>query len=112
MIRPNSIGRAPTSAAKYRSAIFPTDDEQARIAKSYIGQLNQAHAFQAAIVTKIEPGKTFFPAEDYHQDFMTRHPTHPYIAYYDLPKIDDLKRIFPDLYRADAMLVGNARATD
>jgi peptide-methionine (S)-S-oxide reductase len=110
---PTELDRqGPDIGNQYRSAIFPADGEQAKIAKSYIGQLNQAHVFDAAIVTRIEPGKKFFPAEDYHQDFMTRHPTHPYIANYDLPKIDDLKRIFPDLYRADPILVANARATD
>jgi peptide-methionine (S)-S-oxide reductase len=63
-------------------------------------------------VTKIEPGKEFYPAEDYHQDFLTLHPNYPYIVYNDLPKLDDLKRIFPDLYRASPVLVSTARATN
>jgi peptide-methionine (S)-S-oxide reductase len=110
---PTELDRqGPDFGSQYRSAIFPLNEEQARIAKAYIAQLNQARAFDAAIVTKIEPGKGFFPAEDYHQDFMTRHPSHSYIAYYDLPKIDDLKRIFPDLYRADPVLVANAQVAD
>jgi peptide-methionine (S)-S-oxide reductase len=110
---PTELNRqGPDVGTQYRSAIFPTNAEQAQIAKAYIGQLNQAHAFDAAIVTKIEPGKEFYPAEDYHQDFLTLHPTYPYIVYNDLPKIDDLNRIFPDLYRADPVLVAAARQTN
>ena len=67
--------------------------------------------FDAAIVTKIEPGRTFYPAEAYHQDFLTLHPTYPYIVINDLPKIADLKRLFPDLYRAEPVLVA-ASATN
>ena len=110
---PTELNRqGPDVGTQYRSAIFPASAEQAQIAKAYIGQLNQAHVFDAAIVTKIEAGKEFFPAEDYHQDFLTLHPNYPYIVYNDLPKIDDLKRIFPDLYRADPVLVSAARATN
>jgi peptide-methionine (S)-S-oxide reductase len=110
---PTELNRqGPDVGTQYRSAIFPTNAEQARVAKTYIGKLNQAHAFDAAIVTKIEPGKEFFPAEDYHQDFLTLHPTYPYIVYNDLPKIDDLKRIFPDIYRADPVLVAVSRQTN
>jgi peptide-methionine (S)-S-oxide reductase len=110
---PTELNRqGPDVGTQYRSAIFPASAEQAQIAKAYIGQLNQAHAFDAAIVTKIEPGKEFYPAEDYHQDFLTLHPNYPYIVYNDLPKLDDLKRIFPDLYRADPVLVSAARATN
>ena len=104
--------QGPDFGTQYRSAIFPTNAEQAQIAKTYITQLNQAHVFGAAIVTRIEPGKQFFPAEDYHQDYLTRHPTYPYIVYNDLPKIDDLKRIFADTYRTDPVLVAAARRTD
>jgi peptide-methionine (S)-S-oxide reductase len=64
--------------------------------------------FNAAIVTRIEPGRTFYPAEDYHQDFLTRNPTHPYIVANDLPKIENLKRLFPDSYRANPVLVAAA----
>jgi peptide-methionine (S)-S-oxide reductase len=110
---PTELNRqGPDVGTQYRSAIFPASAEQAQIAKAYIGQLNQAHAFDAAIVTKIEPGKEFYPAEDYHQDFLTLHPNYPYIVYNDLPKLDDLKRIFADLYRADPVLVSAARATN
>jgi len=103
---PTELNRqGPDVGTQYRSAIFPVNAEQAKIAKTYIAQLNQAHIFSAAIVTKIEPGRIFYPAEDYHQDFLTLHPRYPYIVYNDLPKIEDLKTLFPDLYRADPVLV-------
>src|SRR5262249_43653366 len=98
---PTQLNRqGPDTGPQYRSAIFPVNAEQATTAKAYIAQLNQARVFDAAIVTRIEKDKAFYPAELYHQDFLTRHPTHPYIVYNDLPKIDDLKRIFADDFRA------------
>jgi peptide-methionine (S)-S-oxide reductase len=109
---PTQLNRqGPDVGTQYRSAIFPANADQARIAKAYIAQLNQAGVYDAAIVTKIEPGREFYPAEDYHQDYLTLHPYEPYIAYNDLPKIDDLKNVFPELYRADPVLVASARAT-
>ena len=80
-------------------------EEQAKVARAYIAQLTQAHSFPAAIVTKIEPGRTFYPAEDYHQDFLALNPTYPYIVFNDLPKIENLKRLFPDVYRTEPVLV-------
>jgi peptide-methionine (S)-S-oxide reductase len=110
---PTQLNRqGPDYGPQYRSAIFPTSAEQARVAKAYIAQLNQARVYKAAIVTKIEPDKEFFAAEDYHQDFLTRHPSHPYIVYNDLPKIDDLKRLFPGVYRPDPVLVAAAKASN
>jgi peptide-methionine (S)-S-oxide reductase len=110
---PTQLNRqGPDVGTQYRSAIFPANPEQSRIAKAYIAQLNQAHVFGAAIVTKIEPDRPFFAAEDYHQDFMTNHPGHPYIVYNDLPKIDDLKRLFPEAYRAEPALVAAARQSN
>ena len=100
--------QGPDVGTQYRSAIFPTDREQAQIAEAYIAQLNQAHAFEAPIVTKIEPGRDFYPAEDYHQDFLARNPRHPYIVVNDLPKIENLKRLFPDIYRATPVLASAA----
>jgi peptide-methionine (S)-S-oxide reductase len=94
--------------SQYRSAIFPTNPEQVRIAEAYIVQLNQAHVFDGAIVTKTEPGRDFYPAEDYHQDFLTRNPKYPYIVVNDLPKIEALRRLFPDLYRPTPVLVAAA----
>jgi peptide-methionine (S)-S-oxide reductase len=106
---PTQLDRqGPDVGPQYRSAILPVNFEQARVAQAYIAQLNQARAFHAGIVTKIEPGQTFYPAEEYHQDFMTKNPNHPYIVYHDLPKIDDFKRLFPDLYRAEPVLVAKA----
>jgi peptide-methionine (S)-S-oxide reductase len=103
---PTELNRqGPDTGTQYRSAIFPADAEQADVAKAYIAQLDQAHAFKKAIVTRIEPDRTFYPAENYHQDFLTRNPTYPYIVFNDLPKIEDLKRLFPDLYRAAPVLV-------
>ncbi len=102
---PTELNRqGPDAGAQYRSAIFPANAEQARMAEAYIGQLNKAHVFDGAIVTKIEPDKMFYPAEAYHQDFLVQHPNHPYIAINDLPKIGQLKRLFPDLYRSDPVL--------
>ncbi len=110
---PTQLNRqGPDTGTQYRSAIFPANADQARIAKAYIAQLNQAHVYDAAIVTKIEPGKAFYPAEEYHQDFLTRHPGHPYIVYNDLPKVADLKRLFPQAYRNDPVLVAKAGLTE
>jgi len=103
---PTELNRqGPDTGTQYRSAIFPTSAEQAGIAKAYIAQLDQAHVFNAAIVTRIELDRTFYPAESYHQDYLTRNPTSPYIAYNDLPKIANLKQLYPQLYRADPVLV-------
>jgi peptide-methionine (S)-S-oxide reductase len=107
---PTQLNRqGPDVGSQYRSAIFPTTPEQARIAQAYIAQLDQARVFPAPIVTKIEPGHQFYPAEAYHQDYLTLHPAQPYIAINDLPKIDNLKRLFPKLYRADPVLVAAAK---
>jgi peptide-methionine (S)-S-oxide reductase len=103
---PTELNRqGPDTGTQYRSAIFPTTADQARIAKAYIAQLDQAHVFNAAIVTRIELDRTFYPAESYHQDYLTRNPTSPYIAYNDLPKIANLKQLYPQLYRANPVLV-------
>lgn len=107
---PTQLNRqGPDVGTQYRTAIFPADEAQAAAAKAYIAQLNQSRVFEAAIVTKIEPGHAFYPAEDYHQDYLTLNPTQPYIVYNDLPKIDNLKRLFPDLYREDPVLVSEAK---
>lgn len=108
---PTQLNRqGPDIGTQYRSAIFPLDEEQSRIAKDYIAQLNRARVFKAAIVTKIEPGKTFHAAEDYHQDFLARNPRHPYIVVHDLPKLAGLRRFFPDDYRAEPVLMRAASA--
>jgi peptide-methionine (S)-S-oxide reductase len=110
---PTQLDRqGPDVGSQYRSAIFPTSEAQARVAKAYIAQLDAAKAFEAPIVTRIEPGHAFNPAEDYHQDFMARNPAYPYIVYNDAPKLVDLKRIFPELYRDKPVLVADARTTN
>jgi peptide-methionine (S)-S-oxide reductase len=106
---PTELNRqGPDVGTQYRSAIFPTNSEQTHLAEAYIAQLNQAHVFDAPVVTKIEAGRDFYPAEDYHQDFLARNPRYPYIIINDLPKIENLKRLFPDLYRATPVLVAAA----
>lgn len=103
---PTELNRqGPDVGTQYRSAIFPQSAEQARIAGAYIAQLDNAHVFPAPIATKIEPGKAFYAAEDYHQNYLTLHPTQPYIAINDLPKVHALKALFPGLYRDAPVLV-------
>jgi peptide-methionine (S)-S-oxide reductase len=109
---PTQLNRqGPDTGPQYRSAIFPASPEQAEVAKAYIAQLDQAHAFKKPIVTRIEADRVFYPAEDYHQDYLTRNPRAPYIAINDLPKIEDLKSIFPELYRATPMLVAGTHSS-
>jgi len=91
--------QGPDEGTQYRSAVFYTNDEQKRIAAAYIAQLAQTHVFAAPIVTKLEPLSGFYPAEDYHQDFAVVHPSYPYIVFNDLPKVDNLKRVFAAYYR-------------
>ena len=85
--------------------MFAVDDEQARLTQAYIAQLDGTKVFGKKIVTTIERGKPFYAAEDYHQDYLTLHPTQPYIVINDLPKVANLKRMFPDAYRAVPALV-------
>jgi peptide-methionine (S)-S-oxide reductase len=108
---PTELNRqSPDEGTQYRSTIFPLNDEQARVAKAYIVQLAGAHVFHTPIATTIEPGKTFYRAENYHQDFLAKNPSYPYIVFNDLPKIANLKRVFPALYRPDPVLVGVGRS--
>ena len=97
--------QGPDSGTQYRSAIFPESDAQALVAKAYIAQLGAAHAFKAPIVTTIEPGKKFYAAEDHHQDYLTLHPNQGYIAENDIPKVEALPKLFPDLYSQKPKLV-------
>jgi peptide-methionine (S)-S-oxide reductase len=107
---PTELDRqGPDTGTQYRSAIFPQNAEQARIAAAYIAQLNAAKAFPAPVVTTVESGKTFYPAEAYHQDYLTLHPHQPYIAINDIPKVEALQRLFPDRYRATPVLVAAAQ---
>jgi peptide-methionine (S)-S-oxide reductase len=105
---PTQLNRqGPDWGTQYRSTIFPISPEQERVARAYIAQLTEARAFDRAIVTTIELDRAFYEAEDYHQDFLTRNPTHRYIVVNDLPKIEELKRVFPGLYRPIPVLVGS-----
>ncbi|MDX8456288.1 peptide-methionine (S)-S-oxide reductase MsrA [Mesorhizobium sp. VK9D] len=97
--------QGPDSGTQYRSTIFAENDEQKKVAESYIAQLDKAKVFGKPIVTTLETGKTFYPAENYHQDFLTLNPTYPYIVYNDLPKIENLKSLFPQLYSEKPVLV-------
>src|SRR5579871_3707131 len=104
--------QGPDSGPSYRSAIFFANDEQKRIAEAYIAQLDKAHVFHAAIVTKLEPLTGFYPAENYHQDFLVLHPDYPYIVFNDLPKVENLKRLFADYYReAPVTVMAAGKAT-
>ena len=105
---PTQLDRqGPDTGPQYRSAVFPTNAEQAKIAEAFIAQLNHARVFESAIVTKIETGRTFYRAEDYHQDFLVKNPANPYIRIHDLPKLTHLKQLLPDVYRATPILVGS-----
>ena len=103
---PTQLNRqGPDTGTQYRSTIFPANAEQAAVAKAYIAQLDRTGVFKKKIVTTIEMGRTFYQAEKYHQDFLVRNPTYPYIVYNDLPKIENLKRLLPAMYRAVPALV-------
>jgi peptide-methionine (S)-S-oxide reductase len=106
---PTELNRqGPDVGTQYRSTIFTATPEQTRIAKAYIAQLDAAKAFRAPIVTTIETDRPFYAAEAYHQDYLTLHPDQPYIAINDLPKIAELKRLFPGRYRDTPVLVNGA----
>jgi peptide-methionine (S)-S-oxide reductase len=108
---PTELNRqGPDRGTQYRSTVFPTNAEQERVAKAYIDQLNKAKTFGRPLATTVEPLKAFYPAEAYHQDFLTLNPNHSYIVVNDLPKIDNLKRLFPDAYQVKPVLVGTATA--
>lgn len=106
---PTTLNRqGPDVGTQYRSAIFYADAEQKRIAETYIAQLEQSHAFRAPIVTRVDPLTGFFPAENYHQDYLTHNPTAPYIVFNDMPKVENFRRTFPTRYSGSPVLV-NAR---
>ncbi len=107
---PTQLNRqGPDSGPSYRSEIFFASPTQERVARAYVAQLTNAKVFQSAIVTRIEPLKAFYPAEDYHQDYMIQHPNQPYIMFNDLPKIEALKRVYPQLYRPTPVALNAAR---
>jgi peptide-methionine (S)-S-oxide reductase len=103
---PTQLNRqGPDSGTQYRSAIFTTNDEQKKVTDAYIAQLNAAKVYQKPIVTKVGALEGFFPAEAYHQDYLTLHPNQPYIAYNDIPKVENLKKIFAENYIEKPTLV-------
>ena len=97
---PTELNRqGPDHGTQYRSAIFTTDDDQHRIALAYIKQLQDGRTFANPIVTQVQPLPAFYPAEAYHQDYLAKNPTQPYIVRYDMPKLQHLRQQFPALYR-------------
>jgi peptide-methionine (S)-S-oxide reductase len=104
---PTQLNRqGPDSGTQYRSAVFAQSTEQARIARAYIVQLDRARVYGKRIVTTVELNKPFYDAEAYHQDYLTLHPDELYIVINDLPKVGQLKSLFPKHYRAEPVLVG------
>lgn len=100
---PTELNRqGPDEGPQYRSAIFYANDEQKQVAEAYIAQLNAAKVFKKPIATTVSPLQGFFAAEDYHQNFLRLHPTYPYIVYNDLPKLDALKKEWPELLKKTA----------
>ena len=96
---PTQLNRqGPDHGTQYRSALFVTSEDQGRVARAYIAQLDQAKAFSSRIVTEVVPLTAFYSAEPYHQNYAALHPTQPYIAINDLPKVAHLKEQFPNLY--------------
>ena len=97
---PTELNRqGPDTGTQYRSAIFYTSAEQQKVAQGYIQQLTTAHKFSAPIVTQVVPLQQFFPAEDYHQNYLALHPYQPYIVFNDKPKLDQLRKQFLGLYQ-------------
>jgi len=103
---PTQLNRQnPDVGPQYRSAVFYGDAAQKATTEKYIAQLDAAKVYRSKIVTQVVPLDAFYAAEDYHQDYLTLNPTQGYIAHFDLPKIDNLKTMFPQQYRAEPALV-------
>jgi peptide-methionine (S)-S-oxide reductase len=106
---PTQLNRqGPDAGTQYRSAIFYQNESQKSIAQAYIAQLDKAGVFKRPIVTQVNQLTGFYPAEAYHQDYATVHPSSPYIAYYDLPKVENLQHVFAENYRERPVLVSDA----
>jgi peptide-methionine (S)-S-oxide reductase len=104
---PTELNRqGPDTGTQYRSEIFYTSVQQQQIANAYIAQLGTAKVFGDPIVTRVEPLKTFYPAENYHQDYARLHPDDAYIVINDAPKVVRLKQVFPALYQPEQSVVG------
>lgn len=105
---PTQLNRqGPDEGTQYRSALFPTNAAQAKVAQAYLAQLRDAKLWERPIVTRIEKAQGFYPAEAYHQDYLTLHPTAAYIVYNDLPKVKALKQIYPQMWREKPVLVNS-----
>jgi peptide-methionine (S)-S-oxide reductase len=98
--------QGPDRGTQYRSTVFYRHDAQAEVVRAYIAQLDATGLFDGPIVTTLEALNGFYPAEQYHQDFLTLNPTWPYIVHHDLPKIAALEALFPSEFRAEPVLVG------
>ena len=98
--------QGPDRGTQYRSTIFVQSAEEEDVARAYMAQLDATGLFEGPIVTTLEPFEAFYPAEQYHQDFLTLNPDWPYIVVHDLPKVAALEAIFPDIFRAEPALVG------
>jgi peptide-methionine (S)-S-oxide reductase len=110
---PTQLNRqGPDSGTQYRSAIWTTTPEQKKVTDAYIAQLNAAKVYGKPIVTKVGALDGFFPAEAYHQDYLTLHPNQPYIAYNDIPKVENLKKLFAQNYIEKPTLVADAKVTN
>jgi peptide-methionine (S)-S-oxide reductase len=97
---PTEVNRqGPDQGTQYRSVIFYGNDDQKRIAEAYIAQLDQAKVFRGKIATQVTPLQAFYPAEGYHQNYATVHPNDPYIVYNDAPKVANLRKEFPELWK-------------
>ena len=106
---PTELNRqGPDDGTQYRSAIFFANSEQQQVAQAYIAQLDKAGTFKQPIVTQLTKYDAFYPAEAYHQDYATLHPESPYIYYNDAPKVENLKKLFPEVYREQPVLVRSA----
>jgi peptide-methionine (S)-S-oxide reductase len=107
---PTQLNRqGPDVGTQYRSAVFYGDPTQEKTATAYIAQLQQAHVFSRPVVTRVDPLKAFYPAEGYHQDYLVHNPRDGYIVYNDLPKIANLQRVLPDMYRDEPVLIAAAK---
>ncbi len=100
--------QGPDEGTQYRSALFPTNPGQLRVARAYLAQLSAARLWPRPIVTRIEPARPFYPAEGYHQNYLTLHPDAGYIRANDLPKVAALKAMYPRLWRERPVMAAAA----
>ncbi len=106
-LNPTEVNRqGPDSGTQYRSELFVSGPDQQRVAQAYVAQLTAAHAFDRPIATRIDPAGPFYPAEGYHQDYLEHHPNAMYIAINDMPKVEALKKLFPESWQPAATMVG------